>query len=110
MKQFWKNQGFIGDQVLATRDVAGAWGPSTDACHPPPTPAYDLLLTFDADHLQAAMEGDPAFAPLLVNLMASSLNQPPMLLRLAFTLGNLTTHSDGYRRQVRACSHLFCLF
>ncbi|KAL6761504.1 hypothetical protein V8C86DRAFT_2432954 [Haematococcus lacustris] len=51
------------------------------------------------EQCQAALEADRGSAPLLVGLLARHLSNRPLLLRLAFVLGNLTTHSDIYRQQ-----------
>lgn len=54
------------------------------------------------DGCQAALEADVAYAPLLMRLLSVHASQRPVLLRIAFVLGNLTTASDGYRAQVAA--------
>lgn len=52
-------------------------------------------------HTQAALEADTEFAPLLLGLLHRHKHHRPLLLRLAFALGNLTTLSNAYRQQVR---------
>ncbi|KXZ44037.1 hypothetical protein GPECTOR_75g761 [Gonium pectorale] len=49
---------------------------------------------------QAAMAEDTAYAPLLVQLLGQYADNRAILLRVAFVLGNLTTHSNQYREQV----------
>jgi len=47
-----------------------------------------------------ALEGDTAFCSLLVSLLRRHARHRPLMLRLAFVLGNLTTHHNAYRQQV----------
>ncbi len=53
---------------------------------------------------QAEMEADAEYAPLLVSLLGRYVANGPMLIRLAFAIGNLTTTSDGYRMQASRLS------
>ena len=61
-----------------------------------PTPSSQL-----ASCLQAAIEADVEYAPLLVSLLGRYSEQRAILLRVAFVMGNLTTTSNEYREQVR---------
>ena len=51
--------------------------------------------------MQVAIEADAAYAPLLVKLLDTHQANRAVLLRVAFVMGNLTTHSNPYRGQVR---------
>ena len=51
--------------------------------------------------MQAALDSDRSFAPVLVAMLGHYRHNRPLLLRVAFTLGNLTTTSTSYRQQVR---------
>eukprot|EP00798_Chlamydomonas_sp_ICE-L_P011271 gene11271-18903_t len=51
------------------------------------------------EECQAAMESDPAFAPLLLMLMERYQDNRAILLRVTFVLGNLTGGSNQYRLQ-----------
>ncbi|EFJ52458.1 hypothetical protein VOLCADRAFT_120276 [Volvox carteri f. nagariensis] len=56
---------------------------------------------------QAAIAADPAYAPLLIQLLGQYADNRAILLRVAFVLGNLTTTSNEYREQV--CNVPFAL-
>ncbi|GAX78023.1 hypothetical protein CEUSTIGMA_g5465.t1 [Chlamydomonas eustigma] len=52
------------------------------------------------DACQAAFEGDLEYVQVLTNLLRGYSDQRAILLRITFVLGNLTTSSDGYRKQI----------
>eukprot|EP00955_Chlamydomonas_euryale_P039363 351369-Chlamydomonas_euryale.AAC.9 len=52
-------------------------------------------------HMQAAIEADAEYVPLLVQLLDSFSSDRPILVRVAFVLGNLTAASEPFRTKVR---------
>jgi hypothetical protein len=54
------------------------------------------------NHAQAAIERDPEYVEVLTNMLKEYYDQRAVLLRIAFVLGNLTTGSNNYRKQVES--------
>ncbi|KAG1674821.1 hypothetical protein FOA52_015208 [Chlamydomonas sp. UWO 241] len=54
------------------------------------------------EECQAAMEADPEYADLLLSLLEAHTGHRAIVLRVAFVLGNLTTHRESYRAQIAA--------